>query len=106
MRQSVIWKPVAEEFLRDNFRRLRNDQLARKLGMSVDAIKGKLRRSGLRRRLPRADVGRASPKPPQITPDKPHGYSEETIAWATENATTGPNCEARMILAHAGMMRP
>lgn len=32
---------------------------------------------------------------------KPRGYSKAELNWARNNATTGPNCEARMMLAFA-----
>ncbi len=43
------WTEKEEKFLRDNFEKMRNNELAEKLDVSIDSIESKLRRLKLKR---------------------------------------------------------
>ena len=55
------WTEKEENFLRDNFEKMGNKELAKKLGVSIDSIESKLRRLKLKRGKIQKDTKAAKP---------------------------------------------
>lgn len=84
------WTHEEDEFLLKNYHRMTDREIAERFGRTMQAVDCRRSRLGIGRSS-RDGVGGAWTV----------GYSKSELEWARENATTGPDCEARMMLVFA-----